>query len=738
MNKSRQLLLAALAALTVGCAPSDDAIERRVDELLSRMTLQEKIGQMHQVDGSRDFERVCEAVRRGEIGSVMNVTREQIAELQRIAVEESRLGIPLIIGRDVIHGYKTVFPIPLGQAATFDPEVVREGARVAAYEASSDGIRWTFAPMMDVSRDPRWGRIAESFGEDTFLSAVMAAAAVEGFQGDDLTAPASLAACAKHYAGYGASESGRDYNSTFIPERHLRNVYLPPFEAACKAGIQTFMTSFNDNDGVPSSGSRFLLTEVLRDEWGFDGFVVSDYGAIREMIAHRFCSDLEDAAEKAVNAGLDMDMESYAYAQYLEQLVSEGKVDRRQIDRLVGNILRVKLRLGLFEHPVPDMERNVFFEQASLDAAYRAAVESAVLLKNDGVLPLVGARTVAVIGPMADRAYDQMGCWAPDGDRDHCVTPYGAFALRSDVRTLYSPAMAHPREKSRTGFADALAKVRAADAVVLFVGEEASLTGEAHSLAEIRLQGVQEELLEAVAAAGKPLVTVIMAGRPLTIGRVMELSDAVIYAFHPGTMGGRALSDLIMGDAVPSGKLPVTFPKVTGQIPIYYSQHSTGRPVRGDEMLLDDIPTEAEFFPTGFTSYWLDAGIEPLLPFGYGLSYTEFEYSAPRLSAESMAADGAITVSVDVSNRGSRDATETVQLYVQDKVASITLPVKELKDFRRVDIPAGETRTVSFELPASKLAFWNIDDRFTVEAGEFLVWAAGDSRSGEPAAFAVK
>lgn len=747
--KTMKFISTTFAVLLLGMASCvqkpenpEAAIEQKVDALLSQMTLEEKIGQMNQISSYGNIEDMTELIKKGEIGSILNeVDPGRINALQRVAVKESRLGIPLLMARDVIHGFKTIFPIPLGQAASFDPQVAEDGARVAAIEASSVGIRWTFSPMIDVARDPRWGRIAEGCGEDTYLTSVMGAAMVKGYQGDSLNDPTAIAACPKHFVGYGAAEGGRDYNSTFIPERRLRNVYLPPFEAAAKAGAATFMTSFNDNDGIPSTGNTFILRNVLREEWGFDGIVVTDWASAAEMMNHGFAADEKEVAMKAVNAGVDMEMVSYTFVKELPRLVKEGKVQEATIDNAVRNILRIKYRLGLFDQPYVDENKQVMYAPAHLDAARRAAVESAILLKNEKqVLPLGNAiKTVAVIGPMADAPYEQMGTWVFDGEKSHTVTPLAAIRKQfgDKLQILYEPGLSYSRDRNTSDIAKAVSAASRADVILAFVGEEAILSGEAHCLADLNLQGAQSELIEAVAKTGKPLVTVVMAGRPLTIGKETELSDAVLYMFHPGTMGGPALADLLWGKAVPSGKTPVTFPKMVGQIPVYYAHNNTGRPATKKETLLDDIQVEAGQTSLGCTSFYMDAGFDPLFPFGYGLSYTTFAYSNIKLSATELKKDDVLTVTFDLENTGNYEGTEIAQLYVQDKVGSVTRPVKELKRFSRITLKPGEKKSVSFELPVSELAFWNIDMKHVVEAGDFNLWVAPDSQSGSPISFKV-
>ena len=737
------LLLPFVSCTQVANKGSDAATEKKVESLLSRMTLEEKIGQMNQITSYGNIEDMSSLIKKGEVGSILNeVDPVRINTLQRVAMEESRLGIPLLIARDVIHGFKTIFPIPLGQAASFNPQIAKDGARVAAIEASSVGIRWTFAPMIDIARDPRWGRIAEGCGEDTYLTSVMGAAMVEGFQGDSLNSPTSIAACPKHFVGYGAAEGGRDYNSTFIPERRLRNVYLPPFEAATKAGAATFMTSFNDNDGIPSTGNAFILKDVLRGEWGFDGLVVTDWASASEMISHGFAADSKEVAMKSVNAGVDMEMVSYTFVKELPALIKEGKVKESTIDEAVRNILRVKYRLGLFDAPyVDEKQPSVMYTPSHLKVAKQAAVESAILLKNDKeVLPLQESlKTVAVVGPMANAPYEQLGTWIFDGEKAHTQTPLNAIKemVGDKVQVIYEPGLAYSREKNPAGVAKAAAAAARADVILAFVGEEAILSGEAHCLADLNLQGDQSALITALAKTGKPVVTIVMAGRPLTIGQEVEESTAVLYSFHPGTMGGPALADLLWGKAVPSGKTPVTFPKMVGQIPVYYAHNKTGRPATRNEVLLDDIAIEAGQTSLGCTSFYMDAGFDPLFPFGYGLSYTTFKYSNVKLSSASLKKDDVLTVTFDLENTGKYKGTEVAQLYIQDKVGSVTRPVKELKRFTRVTLKPGEKKNVSFELPISELAFWNIDMVKVVEPGDFGLWVATDSQSGEEVFFKV-
>jgi beta-glucosidase len=721
------------------------ALESRIAELISRMTLAEKIGQMNQVNAgdSRAAGLLAAPVREGRVGSVLNqVDLPTVNELQRIAVEESRLGIPLLVGRDVIHGFRTVMPIPIGQAATWNPALVRAGARVAALEAAAAGVNWTFAPMIDIARDPRWGRIAESLGEDPFLASCLGAAMVQGFQGNDPAAPGAIAACAKHFAGYGAAESGRDYATTNIPENELRNVYLRPFKAAVDAGVLTFMASFSDLDGVPASANAFLMRHVLRDEWGFDGTVVSDWDSIRQLAVHGLTGGDHDSAFEAATAGIDMEMAGGAYSDHLAGLVAEGRVAIGVIDAAVANVLRVKFRLGLFDRPYVDPDQLPAIDRdEKMRTAKTAALQSMVLLKNAaGVLPLSAGRirSLAVIGPLADAPREQLGTWVFDGDAGLSITALqGIRALIGDtVEVRHVPAMETSRSRSTDGFEEALATARRSDAVVLFLGEEAILSGEAHSRADIGLPGAQAELLRRMRGAGKPVIAVIMAGRPLALADVVDDLDAILFAWHPGTMGGAAIAELLFGLESPSGKLPATFPRVVGQIPLYYNQKNTGKPPTPETtVLIDDIPVGAAQTSVGNTAYHLDAGYRPLFPFGFGLSYAKFSYANLRLDATEIRPGESLRVRVDVSNDGSMAAEEIVQLYVRDLVGSVTRPVRELKGFRRLRLQPGETLAVEFRLHTDDLAFFGRHNRLVVEPGEFHLWVGGSSEADLGAVF---
>ena len=730
------LTLMAVAVGSVAMAQTAN-VDERVEELLSKMTLEEKIGQMNQVSAGY---QAIDAISNGQVGSILNVVDPvEINAVQRAAVEKSRLGIPLLVSRDVIHGFRTIFPIPIGMAATFDPAIVEQGARVSATEATASGVRWTFSPMLDIARDPRWGRVAEGSGEDPYLDVQMGVAMVKGYQGEDFTDPTSMAACIKHFVGYGAAEGGRDYNTTMISERALRNTYFPAFKACVDAGALTLMTSFNDVDGIPSTGNDWLMQDILREEWGFDGMVVTDWNSSGEMIAHGFAEDLKDATAISINAGVDMDMMSWGYIQYVKQLVEEGRISMETIDNAVRNILRLKFRLGLFENPYVDetLARKVAYAPEHLAAAKQCAVESIILIQNNNnVLPFKGVETILVTGPMADAPYDQLGTWAFDGEEQHTVTPLAA--LRKDYNVIYEPVLAYSRDANTANIKAAKKAAKKADAIVVCVGEEAILSGEAHSLSNLNLQGAQSELIAAMNATGKPVVVVVIAGRPLTIERDLAECDAMLYAFHPGTMGGEAIADLIAGREVPSGKLPMTFLRDAGQAPFYYNHPMTGRPNNGTETLLNDIPLKAGQTSLGCTSYYLDTGYGPLFPFGYGLSYTTFEYANVSLDKYELNQSDYIHIDFDLTNTGDYEATEVVQIYVRDLVGSVVRPVKELKGFMRVTLKPGETKHLMYDLPVSDLAFWNRDMEYVVEPGEFQLWVAGDSASGEPITFEVR
>ncbi|MUU79130.1 glycoside hydrolase family 3 N-terminal domain-containing protein [Winogradskyella endarachnes] len=723
----------------------EDKIESQIEDILSKMTLQEKIGQTNlrgtssRVKGELP-EELKTAVRNGEIGAFLNVMNlDYVKELQRIAVEESPNGIPLIFARDVIHGFKTVFPIPLGMAASWDAEVARKSSEIAAFEASSAGIRWTFAPMLDIARDSRWGRIAESPGEDPYLASILGKAYIEGFQSDDLSNPTTMAACAKHYIGYGAAIGGRDYNTVNISEPLLRNVYLPPFKSALDAGAATVMSSFNEINGIPATGNEYLLKDVLRDELNFDGFVVSDWDSTKEMIAHGYARDDKHAAELSANAGLDMEMNSKVYENHLKELIDEGKVSLKQLDEFVKHILRIKLRLNLFEKPyIPENHTGNLYAEAHLKEAKKAAVKSTVLLKNESILPLAKDTKVAVIGPLANKPHEQLGTWTFDGDKTHTVTPVDAFK-KSEVNFQFVEGLTYSRDKSTNGFEEAIKAVNNADVILFFGGEEAILSGEAHSRANIDLPGAQTELLKALAQTGKPIVLIIMAGRPITITNIIDDVDAVLMAWHPGTMGGEALHDIIFGRSEPQGRLPVSWPKAAGQLPYFYNHKNTGRPAEVDQFVqMDSIPIGVWQSSLGNDSHYLDIGYTPHFPFGYGLSYTDFEYEDISVSKDTISFNEDITIKAYVKNTGKTSGKEIVQLYIQDVVGSITRPIRELKGFKHVSLKPGEIKEVSFTISSVDLKFTNSKLINNAEEGAFNVWIAPNAASGLKTSFYLK
>jgi beta-glucosidase len=714
-----------------------DKIDKRVVALLEQMTLEEKIGQMCQLGASEGYapDYLADGLRSGRIGSVINVVDlHAVNELQRIAVEESRLGIPLLVGRDVIHGFKTVMPIPLGQAASWNPEIVREGARIAALEAATTGVNWTFAPMIDISRDARWGRIAESFGECVLLTSELAVAMIEGFQGDDLCEPGAIAATAKHFAGYGAVESGRDYATTNIPETKLRNVYLRPFKAAVDAGVSTLMTSFSDLNGIPATANEFLLRQVLRDEWGFGGVVVSDWDSIRQLHVHGLTENDKESAYQAITAGVDMEMAGDAYSKHLAELLDEGRIDIAAIDAAVSSILRTKFKLGLFENAFTDPSRlPPVASKQGLEIARQAALQSVVMLKNDHhVLPLSAEKlgSVAVIGPLADAPYQQLGTWIFDGDVELSITPMHAIhsLVGHDLDVRYLRAMENSRSRASESFDEAVEIAKSSDVTVLFLGEESILSGEAHSRADINLPGDQAELVRRVRETGKPVIAVILAGRPLTLTNIVDQVDAILFAWHPGSMGGPAIADLLFGIESPSGKLPATFPRMVGQIPIYYSQKNSGKPASWDNIThIDHIDTRAPQTSLGMSAFHLDAGFTPLFAFGHGLSYADFDYQHIRVDSYEIELGASVTISAELTNRGDVAADEVAQLYVRDLVASVTRPVKELKAFRRIRLEPGESVTLDFVLHTDDLSFFGRDMKRTVEPGEFHAWVGGSS-----------
>ena len=715
------------------CAQKSDE-ERFVEDLLSRMTLEEKIGQMNQLDPSYDSEAKEVLIREGKVGAILNgIGAEEVNRLQRMAVEETRLGIPLIVGRDVIHGFRTIYPIPLGQAATWNPDLAEQAAALTADEAVSVGIRWAFSPMVDVARDPRWGRVAEGYGEDTYLASAFSAAVVKGYQSH------RMAACVKHFAGYSVSEGGRDYNTTWIPEVQLRDVYLPPFKAAVDAGTMSLMCSFNAINGLPSSANKHLNVDILRNEWQSDALLVSDWGSGMDLIPHGLCADRKEAALRCINARMEMDMQGNIYHDHLAELVAEGKVKERQIDDCVRSILRMKYRLGLFDNPYVPEEEPVAYTDEALALATDAVEQGTVLLKNNGVLPLnlkPQTSNILITGPLADQQKEQLGTWVFDGEPEHSVTPRKVLeklsAKNENLSIIFEPGLAYSRDQSTANFAKAVEAARKSDVILFFAGEEAILSGEARCRADLSLPGAQTELLAALKATGKPVVLVVMAGRPLTIGKEVEMADAVLYSFHGGTMAGPGLVNVITGKAVPSGRLPMTFPKMVGQIPFYYNRLNSGRPCAENTVLLNDIPVGAPQFSIGASSYWLESTVEPLFPFGYGLSYTTFEYG--QTVVESLNAQS-YSIRTSITNTGSYDAYEVPQLYVHQCFGDLARPICELKGFQKILIPAGETRTVTFTLTPEQLGYWHeakngYESRvwFATDKADFQIWIAPDSR----------
>jgi beta-glucosidase len=709
----------------------------RVERLLAQMTLAEKVGQMTQVSlfeqqDEAELDRIIDLVRQGKIGSFLNASNVDVRnELQRAAAQTSRLGVPLIFGRDVIHGYRTIFPIPLAQAASFDPSLAGAAAAVAAREASEGGVDWTFAPMVDVTRDPRWGRVAEGYGEDALLASRFGAAVVRGYQGPRPGAEGSVAACAKHYVAYGAAEAGKEYNTTWVPERLLRDLYLPPFRACVEAGVMTVMCGFNDLNGVPMSANRWALRDVLKGELGFSGLCVSDWSSTHEMIAHGNCADDRDVALASARAGVDMEMVSSAYDKHLSELVESGQISLEEVDDAVRRILVVKHQLGLFERPYTTAKTtSVALAPDHLQLARDVARASLVLLKNEGqLLPLPAELgSLALVGPLADDPHNPLGCWSFDGDRGASVTLLAALRQRlgAGTRIEHEKGLPDARSRDRSGFDAALASVKAADAAIVVVGEDGNISGECRSRAYLDLPGAQSELLEHLASAGKPLCVIVMAGRPLTLDRDLPHMSALLYAWHPGTMGGPAIVDVLFGDSAPRGKLPISFPRTVGQVPIYYNYKNTGRPPKGTER---GVPRGTPLDPVDMVANYLDVEVTPQFAFGFGLSYTTFAFSDVRVSPARVALGGTFEVSARVENTGARAGVEVVQLYVRDRVGSVTRPVRELKGFESISLGPGEARNVTFQLSAAELAFTGADMSQRAEPGLFDVFVGGDSRA---------
>lgn len=736
--KKLTLTIFATALLLQAFAQKD--FTQQANELLAKMTLEEKIGQMTlytsgwDVTGPTLRENYKEDIKSGRCGNIFNAhTAKYNRELQRLAVEETRLGIPLLFGYDVIHGHKTIFPIPLAESCSWDLELTEKSARLAAKEAAASGLHWAFNPMVDIARDPRWGRIAEGAGEDPYLGSLIGAAKVRGIQGKDLADPFTLMACLKHFAAYGAAQAGRDYHTVDMSERVLREEYLPAYKACVDAGAASVMTSFNVYDGVPASGNKFLMDKVLRQEWGFDGIIVTDYTSMNEMVDHGFAVDEKHAGELSANATVDMDMQGAVYQNYLKKSVAEGKVSERTIDAAVLRILIKKMELGLFDDPYrysdEARENAVVYSDELMQHAREAGRKSIVLLKNEAVngqklLPISkDIQTIAVIGPLTDAKEDMLGSWHASGDQSKVVTLVAALRSALPKADIVMANGCSTENDDRSGFAEALAYAQKADLVIMAIGENYRQNGEAASRSDIGLPGAQQALVEAIHGTGKPIVAVVMAGRPLTIGWMDENIPAIVNAWHLGTMAGPAITDVLLGDYNPSGKLTVTFPRSVGQIPIFYSMKNTGRPFDANDK---------------YTSKYLDVPNTPLYPFGYGLSYTTFDYSGLKLDKPSIGFGEKLNVEVTVKNTGKFAGEETVQLYVRDLVGSVVRPVKELKGFKKINLQPGASQKVTFTLSSDDLKFYTQDMSFKAEPGAFKVFVGGSSADVLEAGFELK
>jgi len=762
------LILACHSPVTQGAAPTpatdstggiyDRSLDTRVNALLGKMTLEEKIGQLVQYSsgqptgpgtGRSDYE---DMIAKGQIGALFNIaTAKETNRFQRLAVEKSRLRIPIVFGLDVIHGFRTTFPVPLALASTWDPSLVEQTARIAAREASATGVRWTFSPMVDIARDARWGRMTEGAGEDPYLGSVMAVAYVRGYQGTRLDAPDSVAATAKHYVGYGAAEGGRDYNTTEISEHTLRSIYLPPFRAAVDAGVASIMSAFNTLNGVPTSANPFTLRKILRDEWGFRGVVDSDWDSVRELIQHGVAIDRETAALKGFMAGVDMDMVSSVYHDHLAGLVRAGKVPESRIDESVRYVLRMKFALGLFERPYADekRERNAMLRPDAIALAKQAAERSFVLLKNDPVrgaplLPLAQrAGRIALIGPLADDLPSSLGAWPGMGKPEDVVSFRAELTKRVGEQNLIHHNGVGITDGSDADLAAAVAAAGNADVVILALGEASqTMTGEAASRTILGLPGRQQELLEKIVATGKPVVLVLFSGRPLTLPWAFEKVPAVLAVWQPGVQTGPAIVSTLFGESNPSGKLVVSWPRSVGQLPLYYNALNTGRPANKNDLTKPIGPPEDKY-----VSKYIDESNDPQFPFGYGLSYTSFRYGAVTISggdlkasvltqglgARAAGSKAGVTASADVTNTGSRPGEEVVQLYVRLIGTSMAQPVRSLKGFQRVQLAPGETKKVSFELPPEAFALWNDRHQLAVEPAKVAVYISPDSAAGEPA-----
>ncbi|NIK90614.1 glycosyl hydrolase [Mangrovimonas sp. CR14] len=705
--------------------------EAKVDSLMKLMTLQEKIGQTVMYSGSWDQTGPIVGtdngryIREGNLGAMLNAfTVKGTRDLQKIAIEESRLGIPLLFGYDVIHGHRTIFPINLGMSCSWDLNMVEESSRIAAEEASAEGLHWTFAPMVDISREPRWGRISEGAGEDVYLGSQIAKAYVKGFQGDDLSQPNTILACAKHYVAYGAAQAGRDYHTVNMGEGELRNVYLPPFKATVDAGVETFMSAFNELNGVPTSGNKFTLRDILRDEWNFKGFVVSDYTSINELVPHGFAKDSIDAARIGMNAGVDMDMVGKLYHHFLKDLVEEGQVPERYVDDACKRILLAKYKLGLFENPYryinEERENTTKYKPEFLAKAREIAAASSVLLQNNReALPLSkSTKKIAFIGPLVKDEYDILGNWAAKGDRQgKAVSVFEGVSEYLKSNQIFYAKGCDILKDDESGFAEAISVSKQAEEIVLVMGEGHHMSGEAASRTNLKIPGLQPKLIKKIREANpdKKITLVIMNGRPLNLSEEVGLVDAILEVWFPGTMGGAATADLLFGEVNPSGKLSVTFPRNVGQVPIYYNMKNTGRPIP------ETNPKE------DYKSNYIDVPNSPLFSFGYGLSYTQFTYSNLTLSSKTLNANGTLKASVTITNSGNMDGHEIVQLYIHDKLGSVTRPVKELKGFEKIFLKKGESKKVSFSISIEDLKFYNSDMIFGVEPGEFEIAIAPNS-----------
>lgn len=701
-----------------------------VSELMSKMTVDEKIYQLVQftsdgtTTGPKTGENFISHIQQGKVGSILNATgAKETREIQRINLENSRLKIPLLFGHDVIHGYKTIFPINLGMASSFNTKAVELAARIAATEASSAGVHWTFAPMVDIARDPRWGRVSEGSGEDTYLGTQMAIANVKGFQGDDLSKNNTILACAKHFAGYAAAEAGRDYNTVDLSERVLRETYLPPFKAMVQAGVKTFMTSFNEISGVPSTANNFLLHDVLKNEWKFDGFVVSDYTGINELIAHGFAKDEQEAAQLSINAGLDMDMVGATYMTTLKKSYNEGKVSIEVINNACKRVLDAKFDLGLFDDPYrysdEKREKATVYKPEFLDAALTIANESIVLLKNNNsVLPLNKNQKIAFVGPLVSDDKNIIGSWAALGDRSGYATSVkeGVLKLLGTYANCTFDEGVEIQSTNISLMQKAIDNAKNADVIVAVMGESENMSGEAASKTNIDLPGSQKDFLAELKKTGKPIVLVLLNGRPLTLSWENDTMDAILEAWWPGTRGGDAIAQTLFGYNNPNGKLPITFPRNVGQIPIYYNHKNTGRPYLG----VSDPEQK-------YKSRYTDSDISPLFPFGFGLSYTTFNYSDLKISADKIKRKEILTVEVEITNAGNFDGSEVVQLYIKDLVGSVTRPVKELKEFEKVFLKKGEKKIITFKISSDDLKFYDKNMNFVSEVGTFEIFIGGNS-----------